>query len=72
MNLIAKLAKGIEFTDKDLADHLYEICDNVHSSCDYSCPVYAANGFDTPLNENGGCRCFKNGSAMLEFIREKG
>jgi hypothetical protein len=75
-DLIIKLAKGEKISDEDIASGLYEICDNVHSSCDNSCPVYELNGgkaLDTAKNfkVNRGCDCFKNGTAMLKFIRKK-
>jgi hypothetical protein len=74
--LIIKLAKGEPVTDADIEYGLYEICDRVHSSCDYECPVYDLNGGktvngDRPFEENRGCDCFKSGKAMLAFIREK-
>lgn len=60
--------------DEDIADELYEICDSVHASCDNSCPVYEKNGgavgADKPFKENRGCDCFKNGMAMLAFLRD--
>ena len=75
-DLIVKLAKGEKITDSDIEDGLYQICDNVHSSCDSSCPVYELNGNEVPdtakdFKVNRGCDCFKNGAAMLEFIRSK-
>ncbi len=74
MELIEKLIKGMEFTESDLINELYEICDRVHASCDHSCPVYALNngsavGTHKPFKENRGCDCFKNGKEMLIFIR---
>lgn len=74
MDLIEKICKGIMVTEKDVVDELYEICDNVHSTCDDRCPVYRLNGHSAvgthkPFEENRGCDCFKNGKAMLEFIR---
>lgn len=38
--LIQKLILGIRVTNADIDMALYEICDEVHSSCDNSCPVY--------------------------------
>ena len=75
-DLIIKLAKGEKITDKEIEDGLYEICDNVHSSCNDSCPVYQLNGSQVPdtakdFKKNRGCDCFKSGSAMLSFIRNK-
>jgi hypothetical protein len=75
-DLLLKLALGQKISDEDIANGLYEICDSVHSSCGSDCPVYCLNGNEVPdiakdFNANRGCDCFKNGSAMLKFIREK-
>lgn len=74
--LLNKLIAGATVTDRDLADALYEICDNTHASCDNNCPVFEANGNKVPdtandFNKNCGCDTFKNGMAMLTFIRSK-
>jgi len=73
MDLIIKLVKGIDITDQDLENELYQICDRVHSSCDSECPVYYLNNNEAPntLPKNRGCDCFKNGRYMLEFIKTK-
>ena len=73
-DLIIRLAKGEVPSDKELSDELYEICDSVHASCDDECPVFKLNGSAVPdtakdFNKNRGCDCFKNGAAMLQFIR---
>jgi len=73
-DLIVKLAMGQKISDDDIASGLYDICDNTHSSCDGGCPVYRLNGYAVPdtandFNVNRGCDCFKDGQAMLEFIR---
>ena len=75
-DLIAKLATGEVPTDEDIANMLSEICENEHANCSSSdCPILKLNGgeapgSDKPFRENRGCDCFKNGTAMLEFIRE--
>lgn len=73
-DLIIKLAFGKEITDKDIEDGLYEICENTHSGCDGGCPVFALNNYEVPNTQpfevNRGCDCFKDGKAMLEFIRK--
>lgn len=76
MSLALKLAKGEKITDSDLENELYDICDRVHSSCDYDCPVYELNGGEAPdtandFDSNRGCDCFKSGKKMLSFIRNK-
>jgi hypothetical protein len=71
-DLLVKLALGQKITDEDLENALYEVCDDVHSSCNSSCPINRLNGGEVPntLPNNRGCDCFKNGKAMLKFIRE--
>ncbi len=76
MDLILKLLKGEKIADTDLEQELYEICDRVHSSCDYECPVYRLNDNKVPdtandFKINRGCDCFKSGKNMLAFIRLK-
>lgn len=73
-DLIIKLATGDLPSDRDLELALYEICDSVHAGCDDGCPVYRLNGSEVPdtakdFEINRGCDCFKDGKAMLEFIR---
>lgn len=72
MNIIVKLAKGMTPTEEDLTDALWDICDDVHSSCDFRCPVFDMNGGKIPSKDGHqwNCSCFKNGTAMLKFIRE--
>lgn len=71
MDLIISVAKGKMPSDEDLKKQLYEICYCIHSNCNNECPVYRMNGSRTPnnLQTNYGCDCFKDGTAMLEFIR---
>lgn len=73
IDLKLKVARGQKITDKDLVNELYEVCDMTHASCDSGCPVYRLNGNEAPHTEGEeyGCDCFKNGTAMLEFIRKK-
>jgi len=72
--LLDSAVNGWKITDEDIADDLYEICVRVHASCGSECPVYKKNkgavGADKPFDENRGCDCFKNGKAMLEFLRK--
>jgi len=75
-DLLLKLARGQKITDADIATELYEVCYSVHASCDNSCPVYSLNGgvqpgCEKPFKANRGCDCFKNGTAMMNFIRKK-
>jgi len=75
-DLLFKVIQGKEVTEEDISTELYYICDRVHSSCDCDCPVFQLNNNKIPdtakdFNVNRGCDCFKNGKAMLEFIRKK-
>jgi hypothetical protein len=71
-NIIMKLVAGELITDSDIADELYDICERCHSSCDSECPVCDING-DTPPDSKGNnrCDCYRDGMAMLKFIRNK-
>ena len=76
MSLLIKLIKYEQITDLDIENELYEICDRVHSNCDWQCPVYEINGNKIPdtandFKVNRGCDCFKSGKNMLAFIRSK-
>jgi len=58
-----------------IEEELYQICEDIHARCDSGCPVYLINDFEVPdtandFEVNRGCDCFKNGEAMLKFIRE--
>ena len=73
--IITLLAEGKMPSDTLIENGLYEICDDTHSSCDDGCPVYRLNGHEVPdtakdFKVNRGCDCFKNGTAMLAFIRK--
>jgi len=75
MELIESLVRGKKVEKSEITNALYEICDSVHSSCDNQCPVYRLNGSkapgeDKPFEENRGCDCFKNGTAMYNFIKK--
>ena len=71
---IAKEQKFTEEELKQISDELYEICDSVHSSCDSCCPVFSIYNRvpDTShdYKVNCGCDCFKEGTAMMNFIIE--
>ena len=74
MELIEKAARGIKSEDKDIEILLYKICDRVrmlsHSACNSECLIYNINGGPVdPKYSKYGCSCFKNGKAMLDFIR---
>lgn len=61
-------------SDEELRKQLYKICYTVHlisNNCNNECPVYRMNGSHTPnnLQTPDKCDCFKDGTAMLEFIR---
>ena len=68
-SILIELALGHKISDPLLEYALYEVCEREHSSCTSECPVYDLNR--GPVNPDSGCDCFKNGKAMLEFIRSK-
>ena len=72
---LVKLVLGEPYSQADLFDELYEVCDRVHASCDDECPVYRLNGGKAPDTYTGpdssGCDCFKSGKAMAEFIKRR-
>lgn len=72
--LLAKAIAKEEIKDGDIEYALFEICEREHSSCNDECPVYEKNrgcflASGRPFKENRGCDCFKNGPAMLKFLR---
>jgi hypothetical protein len=70
--LLLKLIKKEKITKKDIEEFLYEMCDNEHGSCNFSCLVYDLNNCEIPYKDDSqNCICFKNGHKMLEFIKEK-
>ena len=75
-SLLEKIVKNERFNNVDIANALLEICEKEHSSCSYECPVYEKNeghslGDEKPFEENRGCDYFKNGFAMLKFLRSR-
>jgi hypothetical protein len=65
-----------KITDAAIEDELYCICEDQHASCNDECPIYEDNGhhplgYKKPFSENRGCDCFKNGKAMLAYLRSK-
>ncbi len=73
-NMIIDLAIGRPISDDVIIEHLSNICEDTHASCNSKCPVYALNDFKIPdsahdFNVNRGCDCFKSGTKMLNFIR---
>jgi hypothetical protein len=75
MNMLLTKAVAKEaIEDRDIEYALFEICDREHSSCNDECPVYEKNrGPVNPHRSSSagrrGCDCFKNGPAMLKFLR---
>ena len=66
---IAHFVRKEPITESVVALELFEVCDRVHASCDSSCPVYHKAAGKLPDTNGTGCDCFKNGKAMLEFLR---
>ena len=67
--ILRMLIDGEEIDDGDIEVALHDVCDEVHSSCHDGCPVYARNGGIPWNNDLSNCRCFKDGKAMLKFMR---
>ena len=68
--LLRKAILGMMAKEEDIESALYDVCDEIHSGCDNNCPVYRLNGSAVPMNrDKSDCRCFKDGKAMLKFIR---
>ena len=70
-DMMYKLLVGEPVTDKDKEDELYDICEREHSSCSPECHVYALEGRIPYTEDLTECKCFKDGSKMLAYIREK-
>lgn len=72
MELIEALVRGKKVDKSEITNALYEICDSVHASCHDGCPVYRLNGSKSPTDPSDldGCSCFKNGTAMYDFIKK--
>lgn len=62
--IISKLIKKEEISDEDIVKALHDICDREHASCNDDCPVYEK------LQDYRLCDCFKDGKAMLKFLRK--
>lgn len=74
MNILTALINETPVTTEMIADALYEICDNTHSQCNDDCPVYEVKGCVPDsyheFHKNRGCDCYRNGYAMLNYIRD--
>lgn len=74
-SLLSKAIAGLPVNDQDIAEALHDICDREHSSCSSECPVFAVfnevpRQSIKPYDRRGECMCFKNGIAMLNFLRD--
>ena len=70
MTLLQKALKGELPCEEDLEEALYDICEEVHSSCDNNCPVYRHFEGDMPRKLGWGCDYFKAGKVMLQLVRD--
>lgn len=76
--IIAKLVNKKWFTDKDLKVILYDMCDEVHDSCDSSCIIYQRiltleqRRTSGGIGGGGSCPYFKKGAKMLAVLRLAG
>ena len=69
-NLLISVATGQPVSDNTIALELAEVCINVHTDCDYRCPVFILNKGVVPVDNNSRCQCFLDGVRMLAFIRK--
>jgi len=69
-DLVVDLVRGITPSDLVIKDELYEICDSQHAQCNDDCPVFLLLTLEEKKNFRD-CACFKNSTAMLEFIRSR-
>ena len=67
--ILEKFLNRLLIDEHNIEKYLYDICENVHASCNGSCPVFEKNGEIPWKGDN--CQCFKNGRAMLAFLRKK-
>jgi hypothetical protein len=67
--ILNKLINNIRVTDIDLAIVLFDICEENHSHCDLDCSVFKKHG-KVPV-KRGRCKCFKDGVAMLDDLRNR-
>lgn len=73
-SVIVPLVMGKMPTEEGLRNALYEICDEVHSSCNDTCPVFEFNGRKMPVNPehpDQGCPYHKDATLMLDFLKTK-
>lgn len=70
INLLKIKNINVSISEKEIEEALYEVCDEVHSSCCEECPVYSLMTQEERNNLN--CSCFKNGKLMKEFILKRG
>ena len=71
IDLLFKIAAGRKFDDSDIANALYEMCDDLHASdCD-SC-IMTQKGFvaKSAACRGGYCPYYKNGAGMLAVLRD--
>lgn len=69
-SLLEKAIKREKIEDQDIASALYDICEDVHSSCSNECPVFERYGH-VPWSR-GRCPFHKNGLLMLGYLRFEG
>ena len=53
-----------QLSKRFVSNLLYEICSDVHSTCNDTCPVFFI------LQDADKCNCFKDGVKMYDFLVE--
>jgi hypothetical protein len=64
------LVNGTPVSKEDTESFFYNICDREHSTCNSDCPVFAiTNSVPNKSNSRYGCDCFKDGKAMIKYLK---
>jgi len=69
--ILKKIIKGETITKEDIVNELYEMCDDVHASCDNCCLIYDLNNRIPTRGVNGNCIYFKNGEKILSKLKKE-
>lgn len=65
--ILTKIIKKEQLTDDDVERILHDICEDVHSGCDFSCPIYKDVLTTEQINSHS-CSFLKNGKAMRKTL----
>ena len=68
--LLDKIINKKRITEKDREEILHQICEDTHSGCDFSCPIWS-DVLSVEQRVNSDCPYFKNGKKMLKALRKE-